>query len=197
MTVSELLERVMPGIETRTSVMPFMQSVQNVIELIVLRLWKLESDLLKEDWTEDVESGEPVVSLPDKFLGFIPRSFPWLEGLIIPLFPLPPGFKQRFTEAGTPKYFELRGPKITLYPTPDDDYTIRGEINCRPEQVTSLDDDIPFGGLFDQAITQGVIMVSQNGSKITATEEFKVFMAELVDEVARRPTKRITWHQVV
>lgn len=194
MTAGELLEKILPRLAVTPQTATFLDSLQATVEIVARRLWLKGSDLLRVDLEADVKAGENEVVLPCGFLGF--ASLPWAiyGGRRRTLPPLPGGLKGTFSGQAPPKYHELIGPIVTLYPATDAALTFVAEIYARPSLIESLDDNLPFRGVFDQLFIDAVTRVGKEGMILTVSPVFEAYLYRQVDQIVHhRPAKHITF----
>lgn len=101
--------------------------------------------------------------LPADFWGFVGR--PYVSGYKDPLYPLPGQHTQLFysnatgVNTGTPTYYKLQGDKLRILPATGTDITIKGDYFQKPTKLTDLNDETPFNGVLDDALSEYLLMV--------------------------------------
>lgn len=127
--------------------------------------------------------------LPDDFGGFI--SKPNIHDTALTL----PGLPNQSTELslimsspGTPQYSKLMGDRLKVYPGTDTDIVIEGDYWRKPAKLISMDDYIPFYGLFDDAIMDYIMAVLQSGP--AGTVELAPMLTSAVDLIDAKREKR-------
>jgi hypothetical protein len=200
MTAQELLNIVLPrlaGGGGQEQYLNFLEAVRATADIITKRLWFLRSDLLETDFEALLAAGEAHVTLGADFLGLVENSQPWLDyadGTRRVLTPLPNGIKHTFTESGPPRYYELRGRVLTVFPTTSAATTVKGEQFSAPAAVTALTDNLPFSGIFDPLFVDAVTRIGKDGLALTVNPAFAALMYGQVDQLVHaRPAKSITW----
>jgi hypothetical protein len=131
-------------------------------------------------------------TLPSTFRGFV--DFPWLSTPIQKsIYPIPDiSMKAYYILPSAPDYYELRYLTVTVYPTPDQSYTLNAEIYVNPTPLVDFTSYLPYGGLLDQAITEGVMLIGKNGLAITTEPKFREYMRDQISLVHHlRPAKTI------
>jgi hypothetical protein len=102
--------------------------------------------------------------LPDDFWGFI--SKPNISGYTNTI-PKIPSREQEITlsmaGAGLPRYHKLMGNKIYVFHSTSANITICGEYFKKLTRLTSLDDYVPFSGLFDDVLQDYIIAILGGG----------------------------------
>jgi hypothetical protein len=129
--------------------------------------------------------------LPDDFFGFL--SEPNIDGYTNTL-PQIPNRAEELTwalaGAGLPQYHKLMGDKLYVYPATSSDITIGGEYFKKVTKLTSMDDYVPFAGLFDDVIQDYIIAILGGGP--AATVGLAGMLGTAVDLiVAKREIKTI------
>lgn len=116
--------------------------------------------------------------LPDDFGGFINK--PNIQGttITIPEVPnLDTKLGLKMASAGTMQYHELMGDRIKVYPGTATDAVLEADYWKRPTKLTSMDDYIPFLGLFDDAIQDSIVAILTAGPTGTVDLEGMLFRA--------------------
>jgi hypothetical protein len=161
------------------------------------REWKaVQSITVPEEWNRSHWAPNLAsFDLDPNFRGF--AGFPWIsDPMQKRLFPLPEiQMKGLYKLPGMPDYYELRHLTVRLFPTPDADVTINGEIYANPAALVDMTSTLPFYGLLDQALTEAVMMIGKNGLSITVDPSFREFMRDQIALVHHlRPAKSIFWN---
>ena len=193
MTVAGLLQIVMPRLSTVPQTVAFIDAVQATQDLIVRRLWKRRSDLLKSAWTSaEIAADTATVSLPTDFLGFCEN--PYISGSSGWLLPLPENTRQIFTDSGTPVYYEIAALVLSLFPAPAVATVVKGMYFKVPAQITQMSDTLPFGGLFDPVFQDAAIQVGNKGIFATSNQAFEIAVNSYVDSLVHiRTSRRPQW----
>lgn len=184
MTVTDLLKRVAHRLSFDPPKQDLLTTVQVVINAIDDRLSLLNSNLLRQQYEDAITAGTDTVALPSRLLK-IPYhpSIVDSEGRKTQLLTLPEGKRYEFNQQGRPKYYEVVGQEVVLYPTPDEDVTLKYIAMTRNE-VSAMDDALPYNGAFDDAITD---MVVKYGAQPVAAESdpmLEHLVRQKVDRVA-------------
>jgi len=174
----------------------FYGSLNATIDIIFRRLLLRQSDIIQGSFSQAVVAPATTITLPADFFGFSER--PYISGTKCLLNPLPSESKMSFTEASTPRYYELRGKTATLYPTPSQNVTILAQYYKKPVKITAFTDNIPFNGLFDFAIQEAVIDVCQMGMAVVIDKNFMGILYKQIDEVLSfRTPKQVGFFQTI
>lgn len=97
-------------------------------------------------------------SLPSDFWGL--KQNPYVDGHKYILHPLQnQELMFHMTTPSLPKYYDVKGSLIYLYPPPASDSVLKGDYFARPSEVKDKDDVIPFNELFDDAIEEVVMLL--------------------------------------
>jgi hypothetical protein len=127
--------------------------------------------------------------LPDDFWGFI--SEPNIQGKYETLRDVPNKTTQlayAIYSAGTPIYATLYGDRLRVYPGTSIDIVIEGQYWVRPTKLTTLDDYIPFYGLFDDVIQDYIIAILAAGT--AGTTEVAGILTTAVDLIVAKREKK-------
>lgn len=126
-----------------------------------------------------ITSVDDYFGLPSDFWGL--KENPYIDGQKYVLQPLPnKDVALQLTTAGLPQYYEIKGTKMYLYPPPASDYTIKGDYFQRPTAVSALTDTMPFNEIFDDAISEAVVMLYEKGSSNQA--EAMIMVQKYIDD---------------
>lgn len=196
MTLNELLQAILPRFGAETPKGTFFDAANAVLDVVQQRLWLASSDFLKATVTTTLRAGYSKFSLPSGTLGL--AEYPWITNTEITpgrrVIPLPPDLRHTFTDNNHPQYFEQRGLSLIFYPTALVDTTVKNEVYRRPDLFVSLDDEIPWDGMFDQVFVEATQRFNVAGGMITITPEMTAFINQRVDMlIDHRPAKSITW----
>lgn len=133
-------------------------------------------------------------TLDPTFRGFV--DFPWIATPMQKnLFPIPDIMRKAYCLIpSTPDFYELRFLTVTVYPTPSVNVTVNAEVYVNPIPIVDFTSYLPFGGLLDQAITEGVMLIGKNGLAVTVEPKFREYMRDQISLVHHlRPAKNIQW----
>jgi len=132
-------------------------------------------------------SEDHFADLPDDFWGLKER--PNIKGKTWNLKPLPSKEAgMRYTSAGQPLYYKIKASEMHVYPASSSDIELEGAYYWEPDLVDSVDDTIPFDGLFDDAIAEVIVKLyevglANDGARTNVMEEF---LTRAVDLFAAR-----------
>lgn len=197
-TVQELWEKLVPRLDLTRQSVGFLESCQEVIDLICERLWFRKSDLLINEYGYDLSAGDDFVDLPPEFLAM--QYYPYLKDgssdEVIILSNIHESRTHDYIGEDRTKYYELLGNKINLYPAINKDYTLFVKVYTKPLPLSSMDDELPFNGLFNQLIGDYAIKISNLGLELLADGTFVAALQEKIDKMVNlRNTKNIYWKQ--
>lgn len=180
MTVEDLFDMLVPRLAGPPQC-TILQAVTAVHQIIVNRLLLKRSDLTKD--TVQLPVATATVTLPDDY--FAPDGLPQISGEGN-LFPLPAGADTSlavFSTPGVPRWQEVKGRTMTVWPPPDVEYTVNVPAFVRPAVPATLDAALPFWGTFDNVYLEGTLAVLQEGISAVADQAFSLLISSQVDQV--------------
>ena len=185
MTLLDLFQSHIGAIsEPRMAVVP---AAQLVTEIILSTLLQYHPAILQESGEYALAANVPHVVLHDDFLSF--AEPPYHEEGRTQLAPLPKGMRREIT-TGNPTYYEIKGDRAVIFPTPTATGTLLTEEYRRPGVLTSMADDIPFSGLFNIVYIDLVPRIMKDGALIAQDPSIKSMVREQVlTTVNRRHTR--------
>lgn len=197
-TVQTLWEKLVPRLDLVRQSVGFLESCQEVIDLISERLWFRKSDLLIDEYQYALNAGDDFVDLPPEFLAM--QYYPYLEdatsGEVLILSNIHESRVRDYLNEDRTKYYELLGNRLKLYPPINKDYNLYIRVYTKPMPLMSMADELPFNSLFNQLIGDYAIKISNVGLEILADPTFIAALQEKVDKMANlRNTKNIYWKQ--
>jgi hypothetical protein len=198
MTGQELLNKLLVRLGKSEVNIDFISAINSVSGIISKRLWLNQSDFLRSDFAATYAASNPLVYLPEGFLGFVERPYINVSGSVSRLSPLPAEADSMFMVEGSPAYYEMRGTSaLKLYPTPAAAGTLVGRYYAKPDNVAALSEDLPFEGFFDDIYFDALILVAQQGIFLTVTPVFEQTMAKQVDiTISSRAPRKVRWRQL-
>lgn len=174
---------------------PFMDAANLAMDLIYKRLLLKKSDFLRESFSRSFLADVNSCILPTDFFGLAER--PYFSGLTALLTPLPVETRQVFTTSGTPRYYELRGTSLVLYPTPSTPYTLLGEYWQRPVKFAAVSDIVPLNGLIDYILADAIIRISETGMGVLADPTFRQSIYTQLEELLpQRAPRQVSWGHI-
>lgn len=181
MTVQELFTLVLPRLETvpRCSLMEAAAAVQSIA---FKHLFAMRSDLIQADYDVDFGVDEPQAQLPDTFYAVASR--PEIVGGQTFLSQAD-RTKVLGLSAGTPRFYDLRGRLMTVYPTPVADVVIRVPSFVKPLALESMDDDLPFDGWLDDVFADCCVAYMSSGEVGPADRGFAAFVVTQLDTLLK------------
>ena len=127
--------------------------------------------------------------LPANFLGFL--SKPYIQGTT-QMLTGPPNKETEIEystgSAGLPCYQKLRGDRLKVIPGTSANIVIEGDYWVKPTKLTTLDDYVPFSGLFDDVIQDYIVAVLMAGP--SGTVELKSILLDAVDLIVKKREKK-------
>lgn len=160
---------------------PFMSAANMALDIIYKRLLIRKSDLVKESFTISIVANTNSYALPDDFNGFAER--PYFSGETILLNPLPPEERMRLTTASTPRFYEIKGTTLYLFPTPSTTFTLMTEYVKKSTAFTSLADAVPFNGLIDWLFVEAILKIADGGMGVIADPVFRQSLYSQLEEI--------------
>lgn len=177
MTVQELFTLVLPRLtaEPRCSLMEAAAAVQSIM---FQHLFAMRSDLIQADYDLDFGADEPQAQMPDTF--YTVASRPEIVGTRTFLNQAD-RTKVLGLSAGTPRFYDLRGRLLTIYPTPVADVVIRVPSFVKPLALESMADDLPFDGYLDHVFADCCVAYMSTGDAGPAERGFTTLVVSQVD----------------
>ena len=130
--------------------------------------------------------------LPDDFWGFVAHD-PNISGERYTL-PRIPNREEELrwivASAGTPQYHKLMGDKIYVFPSTSANIVIAGEYYKKIAALTTMDDYVPFSGLFDDVIQDYILAILGGGP--VAVQEISGMLLTAVDLVVSKRERKAT-----
>lgn len=161
MNAQEMLARTLPRMKGESSGLTFIDALNVGVDLTFERLHRHRSEIIQEPF-DGQDADEDIVDLPANYRGIAGR-LTLVDSA---------GKEHRLKEytpnetptGERPQYFRLIGVRqMELLPAPTEQYTLKGRYYAHPGTLT-MTSEIPWGGLFDNVLTEIVIMVSRLGS---------------------------------
>ena len=150
-TVRDLLLKVSHKVDDPEFSDIFIPWLDDLVKHTAQRLYTMGSDLVHAMYALAYAEEAGSASMPERFMGLVNR--PWIGARS--LYPLPSrDFVRTFPDPGAPRYFHLVGTVMYLYPVPDAAVVLEGWYAQLPESIISLEQGVPFAGLFDQALQE-------------------------------------------
>lgn len=181
MTAGELLNLLLPRLSKEPATDTYLNSLNNAIRVVTRRLLYRKSSLLKEAFSGSFGAGISYVDLPTGYLGFCPDAPPSVSGT--PMFPLPPYKYGSYSATGTPEFYDVRGGKLNLYPTPTDATTVTALYFFKPDMLTNLSGDLPWFGLLDDLLGEALSLMGKTGQWGSITAEWEALINREVDKL--------------
>lgn len=189
MTAGELLNILLPRLSKEPSADTFIGALNNAILVVTRRLLYRKSSVLKEEYSTTFGANTASATLPEGYLGFCLDAPPSVSGK--PLCPLPPFKYGTYSETGTPEYYDIRGGKMNLYPTPAEAVVVKALFFYRPVRLTSMSDDLPWYGLLDDLLGEAIAVIAKTGQWGAITAEWEALVNREVDKHVTAYSNRI------
>lgn len=196
--VETLWEKLIPRLDLTRNSVNFVDSCQEVIELITERLWFRKSNILRQDVSFTVTQSENELILPSEFLAIAAEPFIIDSNnkarLLTNIHET-----RRYDYIGqesTPRYYYFNLDTVTLYPASDNTYTVYIPCYIKPTPLVSISDTLPFLGIFNQLIGDSAVKISNIGLGILSDPTFVAALYEKVDKMVNlRNNKNIYFQQ--
>lgn len=197
-TVQDVWEKLVPRLDLGRYSVGFLDSCQEIIELVTERLWFRKSDLLITEYQYSIDAGVDSIDLPPEFLAI--NYYPYLQdpttNETIVLSNIHESRTHDYLGQDRTKYYELLGTQIKLYPPSNKAYYLYLRVYSKPSPLVSITDVLPFSGLFNQLIGDYAVRVSNVGLGLLADQTFTAALQEKVDKMINlRNPKNIYWKQ--
>jgi hypothetical protein len=182
MTVGELFKQVMTRLGPGPALCSIFEAVTVVQGVIANRLLLKRSELLVKEPPETLDflAGDQRKNLPSDYRELSGR--PYVAGST-PLGPLGARDTSMLQEAGVPKFFQVRGRTLVVYPPADGAYTVQIPYFFHPPAVTAMTDELPFYGEFDAVLVEGCAAMLKHGLVVVADPAFAALIQSQVDAV--------------
>jgi hypothetical protein len=179
MTVIELMGIVLPRV-TGTPTCTLFEALRELLAIISNRLLLARSDLLREELSVNFSSTRANVTLYPEFQSMSER--PYVVGKR-PLNPLGRMDKSSLQTPGEPKYYDMVGKTLWLYPPPDANVTVKIPAFVRPVTLTEMDEDLPFFGDLDTVFVEGCVGLLSLGLGAVADPNFIGLLQNKIDQL--------------
>lgn len=181
MTVKELFMLVLPRLtaEPRCSLMEAAAAVQSIM---FQHLFAMRSELIQTDYDLDFGADEPQAQMPDTFYAVASR--PEIVGTRTFLNKAD-RTKVLGLSAGTPRFYDLRGKLMTVYPTPLEAVVVRVPSFVKPAFPEAMDDDLPFDGWLDDVFADCCVAYMSSGEVGPADRGFAAFVVTQLDTLLK------------
>lgn len=174
-TVIEIVNQILPRLAgTKPAGFSALDGINAITNEIFKRLWKRKSDIVAAEIAILYAAGNPAMSVPPSFFGI--RTRPYIPGAG-ELDKLDPADRQAYYGmTGPPQVYDLRGNTLYVYPTPQENTVIKLGYFRNPGKVDSLDDVVPFTGMFNQVYIEALINYSAKGTAYLTDQPFAAFV---------------------
>lgn len=163
-------------------------ALNRAVRLIAKRLMYHDLSMVRGSLSVTISADSSSGTLPTDYWGLVGK--PYLSGETRYLEPVPdPRYKLLYSENSKPRYYEIAGTTINLFPGSSSATTVYGDYWTRPTKLTSPMDTMPFSELFDDAIEEALV-VTYTGQDVGALQNI---IYKAVDEVAPYLDKPATY----
>lgn len=181
MTAGDLFDILLPRLAATPATDTFLGALNNAVLVASRRLLFRRSSILAAEYSSSFSANTASADLPEGYLGFTQDAPPTISGTRLSL--LPPGKYGSYSEAGTPEYYDIRGGKLNLYPTPNVSAVVSGLYYKRPTRTTLMTDDIPWFGIFDDLLGEAVLVGLKTGQWASITPAWEALISREVDKM--------------
>lgn len=196
--VEILWERLIPRLDLVRNSVNFVDSCQEVIELITERLWFRKSDILRQDITFTVTQSEDELILPAEFLAIAAEPF-LIDSNNKARLLTNIHETRRYDYLGQeaqPRFYYFNLSTVTIFPAANKTYTVHIPCHIKPAPLTSISDTLPFQGIFNQLIGDSAVKISNVGLGLLSDPTFVASLYEKVDKMVNlRNNKNIYFQQ--
>lgn len=173
----DIIEPSMPGMEPTCSLV---EATRLTHTAIINRLLQVKSDVLVEELLIAVPANDDIGHLPDDYQSLARR--PQIVGGDF-LTVLTSSDTSALETAGTPKYYQIIGKLLQVFPPTDTAINIKLLARLRPAAPALMDDDLPFNGAFDQVYIDGVVAILSGGIKAMNAKTYLQGIQLQVDQI--------------
>lgn len=153
-------------------------ALNRAVRMIAKRLMYHDSSLVRGSLSVTISAASASGTMPSDYWGLVGK--PYISTETRYLEPVPdPRYKLLYSSNSKPRYYEIVGTTINLYPGWTAGGTIAGTYWTRPTKLTSPMDTVPFNELFDDAIEEA-LLVTYAGQDVSALQNI---IYKSVDEV--------------
>lgn len=181
MTVQELAQLLLPRVrgELRCDIFAAVREVQAVI---AHRLLLRDSDLLLSATEAELAYAidAQTANLPSDYKNLAER--PYIADQQ-PLAPLDRRRKDDLQDSGDPRFYQVIGRTLWIYPPTDEAVTVRVPYYANQTAPTAMGDTLPFIGEFDRVFVEGAEYVLREGLSAVADPGFVALIQSQVDAV--------------
>ena len=140
----------------------------------------MRSDALVEIITVDIPADDDIGYLPDEYMSLSHR--PQIAGGAF-LTLLTSNDTTGLETPGAPRYYQIVGKLLQVYPPTDTSITIKMFARIRPAAPAVMSDILPFNGDFDQVYVDGVVAILSGGIKAMNAKAYLPGIQMQVDQL--------------
>jgi hypothetical protein len=163
-------------------------ALNRAVRMIAKRLMYHDASMVRGSLSVTIAADSSSGSMPSDYWGLVDK--PYLSTETRYLQPVPdPRYKLLYSSNSQPRYYEIVGTTINLYPGWTAGGTINGDYWTRPTKLTSPTDTMPFSEMFDDAIEEALLVI-YTGQDTGALQNI---IYKSVDEIAPYLDKQATY----
>lgn len=184
-TAQNLFDKILLRLQSQPPEHDFLTALDMVVRALDRRLLECRSDLIKAENVLPLLAEANEVDLPAGMLAVAEHPVISFTGATrLELLPLPKDKRFSYTEPGVPRYYELRGTKLRVYPIADRDVTVKFE-SFNPSSVPTLASTVPYNGLFDDTIIELLVRYGASPAIASVDPALDMMTRKAVDDVLR------------
>jgi len=187
-TVQDIFNRIAPRLGATPPVDTFVNVVATVVYHIDKRLLANRSNIIKQEFSLSFAADTESVLVPENLIGANKTVMATKDsdGSKRVLDLVSDDERWRFSETGSPRYYDFIGDYLYLYPTPNSAFTVKF-MGFGRTIITAMTDNIPYNGRFDNVIAELSLLFG--ASPITAAVD-QTIQAMVTKEVDILTTRR-------
>ena len=182
MTVDDVLQSVLQRM-AGTKAAPgctIIDAIRGVQAIIVNLLLLKRSDLIEQPLEIPFEATDSAVTLPGGYASMSQRPAVVGGNLLSPL--NGPAYGDLLI-AGEPRFYDVIGSSLSLFPPPAAELVVSMRAFVRPAVPALMGDDLPFQGAFDEVYAYGAHAVLLEGPAVLSDRAFAMLIESQVNGV--------------
>jgi hypothetical protein len=180
--VKDIIDGIKHRLPDRTNIYP---ALNRAVSMVNKRLKYHDSSMIKGALSVTITADSASGSMPSDYWGLLGK--PYISGETYFLEPIPnQETKLNFTDNTTPRWYEIIGTTIYLYPGTSTEATLIGPYWQKSTALTKSTDTMTFSELFDDAIQESLIHTYITGESTGNPVDISMirnFINTAVDEI--------------